>query len=185
MRMSKRRSLAPSPSAGPAASTASSMRWAKAARMASLPGKVARNSASETSAASAISARPTATKSRSATSVMKASMMRSRGLGGTPPSRPRLAAAPGGLLAFRSRCHGITSFPGLVWRQCRPRSWPRRGFPTAQPESSRERFFAAATAFFISGARPFLAISTLSAASVVPLGEVTFLRNCSGGRSER
>ena len=49
-----------------------------------------------------------------------------------------------------------------------------------QLPSSRERRVAAATAAFISGSRPSFAISTSSAAAVVPPGEVTFLRKRRG-----
>src|SRR5204862_8337410 len=44
------------------------------------------------------------------------------------------------------------------------------------PASSRDRLVAAATAFSISGSIPSAAISTDSAAAVVPFGEVTFCR---------
>ena len=46
--------------------------------------------------------------------------------------------------------------------------------------SSIERFFAASTARVRSGCRPSSAISTDSAAAVVPPGEVTFLRSTAG-----
>ena len=150
-----------------------------------LAGEGARSSASDTSAASAISARPTSMKPRSAEKRHEgiddavAQLGRSR-------LRAAPTAAPGGLLAFRSRCHGNT-LSGFVWLNLGPdrghsevsRRW------IAQPDSSRERFLAAATAFFIKAPRPFLAIRTLSAASVVPLGEVTFLRSSPAGRSDR
>ncbi len=51
--------------------------------------------------------------------------------------------------------------------------------------SSRERFVAAAIAFSISGSRPSAAISTPSAAAVVPPGEVTFWRKVAASSGDR
>src|SRR5215470_7383 len=55
----------------------------------------------------------------------------------------------------------------------------------AQPASSRERRVAASTARLMSCAMPSAAISTSSAAAVVPPGEVTFWRKVAGSSGER
>ena len=61
--------------------------------------------------------------------------------------------------------------------------WLGQGRQVRYFASSRERRVAAATALRISSGRPsFSAISTCSAAWVVPLGEVTFWRSTSGRR---
>src|SRR5690242_17560751 len=55
----------------------------------------------------------------------------------------------------------------------------------SHPASSRERRVATATACPISGARPCSPMSTPSAASVVPPGEVTFRRKVAASSGER
>ena len=68
---------------------------------------------------------------------------------------------------------------GLI-NQCRPPAPRFQGGMLVSRPSSRERRVAAATALFISGAKPSLPISTSSAAAVVPPGEVTFSRSTLG-----
>src|SRR5262249_47220970 len=66
------------------------------------------------------------------------------------------------------------------------REWRRRktAMPTDQVASSRDRRVAAATARFMSGPNPSAAISTSSAAAVVPPVEVTFWRRVPGSSGE-
>ena len=177
-------------SASMPASTARSMSFMCAASIASVEPNCSRSSDSETPARVAISAKPICSNDCSASSAMNASMMR--------VARGPVAAGGGGRGGFACRATSRRAdepWPGLLvgllprnsiyaGRAHRSRSALRIAWRVSPPVRASARV-AAAIALVISGSRPSSAISTSSAAAVVPPGEVTFCRSAAASSGER